>query len=93
MKTICPLINEECREHGCTFYARLQGINPQTGVETDEYMCTIVTIPLLLIENSKRQIETGAAVESFRNEMVAAKPVIMQIAGLQQTALEAKLIE
>jgi len=32
-------------------------------------------MPLLLIENSQMQRQTGAAVESFRNEMVRANEV------------------
>lgn len=49
---------------------QLRGMHPQTGKEIDEWGCSMVWTPFLLIENSKVQRETGAAVESFRNEMV-----------------------
>ena len=38
----------------------------------DQFDCTMVMQPLLMIENSQQQRQTGAAVESFRNEMVKA---------------------
>jgi SpoVK/Ycf46/Vps4 family AAA+-type ATPase len=43
-----------------------------TGKRVDEWNCTVALIPMLLIENSGQQRSTGAAVESFRNEMVKA---------------------
>ena len=43
-----------------------------TGNQVDEYQCAISWMPMLLIENSGQQRQTGAAVESFRNEMVKA---------------------
>ena len=49
---------------------QIRGSHPQTGKEIDEWGCTIAWTPMLLIENAKLQRETGAAVESFRNEMV-----------------------
>ena len=49
---------------------KIQGTNPQTGSEIDEWGCSVAWLPVLMIENSKQQHHTGAAVESFRNEMV-----------------------
>jgi hypothetical protein len=42
---------------------------------------------MLLIENSQQQRQTGAAVESFRNEMVKANEVGQQVllASMQKT--------
>ena len=40
--------------------------------QVDEWACSIQFLPMLLIENSQQQRGTGAAVESFRNEMVKA---------------------
>ena len=34
----------------------------------------------MMIENSQQQRQTGAAVESFRNEMVKAQETVLQIA-------------
>jgi hypothetical protein len=68
----CPLIKKECIQNKCAWYTHIRGINPNTGQEVDEWNCTISWIPMLLIENSQQQRSTGAAVESFRNEMVKA---------------------
>ena len=51
---------------------QVRGHNPNTGKEVDEWSCAVVWLPVLLIENSQQQRSTGAAVESFRNEMVKA---------------------
>ena len=48
------------------------GQHPQTGEMLDKWDCAIGLLPMLLIENSQMQHGTRAAVESFRNEMVAA---------------------
>ena len=42
-------------------------------------------LPHLLIENSGQQRQTGAAVESFRNEMVKANETAQKIALAQLT--------
>jgi hypothetical protein len=46
-----------------------------SGSQVDSYECAIAWMPMLLIENSGQQRQTGAAVESFRNEMVKANEV------------------
>lgn len=48
----------------------VRGKHPQTGEEVDEWNCAMTWLPVLLIENSQQQRQTGAAVESFRNEVV-----------------------
>lgn len=66
----CPLIGEECMKLKCEWFTQVRGMNPQTGKEVDEWGCAVTWLPMLLIENSQKQIQTGAAVESFRNEIV-----------------------
>jgi hypothetical protein len=68
----CPLIKEDCKGLGCSWFTQLRGTNPQTGEPVDEWGCAVTWLPMLLIENSQMQRQTGAAVESFRNEMVKA---------------------
>tara|TARA_B100001094_G_scaffold327296_1_gene385170 strand:+ start:42075 stop:42458 length:384 start_codon:yes stop_codon:yes gene_type:complete len=68
----CPLIRKNCIEHKCAWYMRIAGLDPNTGQEIDHWGCAISWMPTLLIENSQQQRQTGAAVESFRNEMVNA---------------------
>jgi hypothetical protein len=57
----------------------LQGKNPQTGLDVQEWGCSIAWIPLLLIENSQQIMGTKAATESFRNEMVKGQNVMNTI--------------
>lgn len=66
----CPLIGKDCIELECSWLVQVRGLNPQTGQEVDEWGCAITWLPMLMIENSQQQRQTGAAVESFRNEMV-----------------------
>lgn len=74
---------------------KVRGSNPNTGEEIDDYGCSIAWLPLLMIENSQQQRQTGAAVESFRNEMVKTNDVGHQVlmATLQQARPELKVIE
>ena len=66
----CPLIGEECMKLKCEWFTQVRGQNPNTGEEVDEWGCAVTWLPMLLIENSQQQRQTGAAVESFRNETV-----------------------
>jgi len=68
--TYCPLIKKDCIEFKCKFFQKLRGADPQSGEPVDEYDCAILWNNILLIENSQMQRQTGAAVESFRNNMV-----------------------
>ena len=70
MADFCPLIQKKCKEHKCKFYIQMIGMHPNTGENVNMYECAVNWIPTLLIENSKHQRESGAAIESFRNEMV-----------------------
>lgn len=74
---------------------KVRGSNPNTGEEIDDYGCAIAWLPVMMIENSQQQRQTGAAVESFRNEMVKANDTSQQVlmATLQQARPELKVIE
>lgn len=54
---------------------KIAGTNPNTGKEIEDWGCAMAWLPILMIENSSQQRSTGAAVESFRNEMVKANEV------------------
>jgi hypothetical protein len=71
--TFCPLIKKDCIGLQCAWFTRVQGVDTNTGNQVDEFQCAIAWMPMLLIENSGQQRQTGAAVESFRNEMVRVK--------------------
>lgn len=99
-KILCPLMGGACVEDGairdgelvaCRFWVTVQGQHPQTGKTISNGDCAMAWTPVLLIENSKVNRETGAAVESFRNEMVRANESSQQI--LLAAAGASKLIE
>lgn len=75
----CPLIKKDCVGLKCAWFIKVVGYDMNTGKEVDEYKCAIAWMPMLMIENSGQQRQTGAAVESFRNEMVKANQVSHQI--------------
>jgi hypothetical protein len=75
----CPLIKEDCVGLKCSWFTQVRGTNPNTGQDVDEWNCAITWLPVLLIENSQQQRQTGAAVESFRNEMVKANETSQKI--------------
>lgn len=66
------------------------GVDPNTGADVNKWDCAMVWMPMLTIENSQQQRQTGAAVESFRNEMVEANATsqAILIATTQSNLLE-----
>ena len=86
LKTVlsCPL-GHKCQEikdgeiHQCAWYIKMAGENPQTGEIVDEHGCSMVWMPVLLVENAKTARGTSAAVESFRNEMINANNSSQQL--------------
>lgn len=79
-KNGCPLnAFNPCRQLDCAWFIQVRGTNPNTGSEVDEWACSMAWLPVLLIENSQQQRQTGAAVESFRNEMVKANETGQQV--------------
>lgn len=86
----CPLLKKECIGLQCSWFMQVRGTNPNTGKEVDEWACSIAWLPMLMIENSQQQRQTGAAVESFRNEMVKANEINSNM--LLNTIKQEKLI-
>ena len=66
----CPLIKKDCIALQCAWFTQVRGTNTNTGKEVDEWGCAMAWLPILTIENSNQQRQTGSAVESFRNEMI-----------------------
>ena len=79
---LCPLIGEDCRELECAWYTKISGTHPQTGEPVDEYGCAVAWIPFLQVDNSKAINQTGAAIESLRNETVDRLTPSIQIQKL-----------
>ena len=84
VKTSCPL-GSKCEEikdgelHRCAWFIELDGVNPNTGEEVKDRGCAMAWTPILLVENARLTNSTGAAVESFRNEMVQANERSVQM--------------
>ena len=79
-KDNCPLNKfKPCKKFDCAWYIKVMGKDPQTNTDIEEWRCAVSWFPMLLIENSQRQMQTGASVESFRNEMVKAYGVSNKI--------------
>lgn len=90
--TFCPLIRKDCIEHRCAWYCQVRGVNPNTGQDIDQWSCAVAWMPLLAIENSQQTRQTGAAVESMRNEIAATnesnQAMLMASVQLVQHALK-----
>jgi hypothetical protein len=75
-KSNCPLNGfEPCKLWDCSWFIEVKGKHPQTGTDMNEWGCAMAWMPVMMIENSRQQHSTAAAVESFRNEMVKANEV------------------
>jgi hypothetical protein len=89
----CPYVGfkQPCRDLAlaCPKFVHIAGTNPNTGDPVNKYGCADSFIPMLLIENSQQQRQTGAAVESFRNAVVAINGrTLEQIAQAQKIVRE-----
>ena len=89
----CPLLQKECIGLQCAWITQIRGMNPNTGEEVDEWKCAVSWLPMLQIETSQQSRQTGAAVESFRNEVVRANEQNQQlyIRAIQQGVVPAQI--
>jgi len=82
----CPL-GAKCEEAKegkvvrCAWYTQVRGKEPQSGKEIDEWGCAMGWLPVLLVENARTNRGQTAALESFRNEMVAQPNVLSLLGG------------
>lgn len=83
----CPL-GSECETakdgklHRCRWFVKLRGKDPQSEQELDEFRCAMEWMPVLQVEHSLFERQTGAAVESMRNATVES--VIQLSSGIAQ---------
>jgi hypothetical protein len=69
-KIICPLIKQQCIRGSCAAWMKLAGKNPQSEEYIERWGCSIFDwTPLLLLEVSQMERQTGSAVESLRNRI------------------------
>lgn len=90
-KVRCPAtgFTKSCRsivsKFDCPKFVKICGVNPNDGQPVDKFGCVDSFLPMLLIENSQQQRQTGAAIESFRNEMVQSNNANLALmSGAQQ---------
>ena len=80
VKQNCPLDKfKPCKQFDCAWFMKINGKNPNDGKDVEEWGCAMAWLPVLLVENAQQSRSTGAAVESFRNEMVEANQRSQQI--------------
>jgi hypothetical protein len=89
----CPLIKKDCIGLKCSWYTQMRGTNPNTGEPVDEWGCAVTWMPFMAVEIAQKSNQTGAAVESFRNEVVKANQQNQQlyISALQQGVVQAQI--
>src|SRR3990167_10525350 len=87
----CPFWKKDMSKvcHECPLWVLVRGNNPNTGADIDQWACSISWLSILLIESTQQTRQAGAAIESFRNEMVRGNE---QIQRLLLTAAKTKLI-
>jgi hypothetical protein len=89
----CPLIKKNCIGLKCSWYTQMRGTNPNTGEPVDEWGCAVTWMPIMAVEIAQKSNQTGAAVESFRNEVVKGNQQNQQlyIQALQQGVVPAQV--
>lgn len=89
----CPLIKKDCIGIKCSWYTQMRGTNPNTGEPVDEWGCAVAWMPVMAVEIAQKSNQTGAAVESFRNEVVKGNQQNqhLYIQALQQGVVPAQI--
>lgn len=92
-KDNCPLNKfKPCKKFDCTWYIQVRGSDPNSGKEIDEYGCAMAWMPILLLEGAAQQRSTGAAIESFRNEVVKANKENQALMHNNDSKLDAPIL-
>ncbi len=93
-KIRCPAtgFTKSCRsivsKYDCPKFVHIAGTNPNDGQQVDKFGCIDSFLHMLLIENSQMQRQTGAAVESLRNEVVNKPHPFETLSNLLQNGQE-----
>jgi hypothetical protein len=77
VKLVCRYgaVCEEIKDgaiHRCRAYIKMEGVDPVSGESISRFDCSDNWQVLATLEAAKQQKSAAAALESFRNEMVAA---------------------
>lgn len=98
-ETMCHRTGFEksCRDmvcnSGCRLWTQVQGAHPQTGETISHYNCADAWLPVMLVENSQMSRQTGAAVESLRNEMRRDAEKTRAVLSLEDVPLRPSLMK
>lgn len=92
---ICPFHKKDVSLvcHKCPLYHQIRGVDRNTGQEVDHWICSIAALVPLMIENTARNVETGASIDRFNNDMVKMNEAsnLIQLAALtKQNLIEDK---
>jgi hypothetical protein len=70
---VCPLHKVDMSEvcHKCPWWTLVRGKNPQSEEMIDDWRCAVALLPMLLVENAQMTRQGTAAMETFRNGVVA----------------------
>ena len=81
----CPKYQKLCSKvcPTCKMFVQVRGDNPQTGDPVDIWDCVFPMMAMLMLENTQQQRQTGAAVESMRNELVKTVHASQQVISNQ----------
>jgi hypothetical protein len=82
----CPLWRKPMKQvcHTCEWWQHLRGKHPQGEEILDQWGCAIAWMPMLMVENSQMQRQTGASVDKVAT--------VMHQAAVDATALRAEAI-
>jgi hypothetical protein len=77
----CPLWKKDVSQvcHACPWWIQIRGKHPQHDEEIDRWGCAVGWLPMLLIEGAQQTRQAGAAIESFRNEMVQGQAAFVEV--------------
>lgn len=83
-----PQLHEvKCLKLRCMWFQQLRGKNPQTSEPVEEWDCAINWQTVVGLEGSQMTRQAGAAIESFRNEVVDGNAKFLSIIGNQPKRL------
>jgi hypothetical protein len=86
----CPLWRKDmslvCQ--ACPWWIQLRGKHPQSEQDIDRWGCAVGWLPMLLIEGAQQTRQAGAAIESFRNEMVQGQAAFVDAIERRSSELQ-----
>ena len=90
----CPFnCFDPCVKDACAMYVRINGTDPNTGVQVNKGACALAWQPTIQIEGNQMAREQGAAIESLRNRIEETNQmtsqVVLGVRDLMQTLSDA----